>query len=717
MTDKKSVAVLGGGIGGLTAAWELVKTGDYDVTVYQMGWRLGGKCATGRDANNGYRLEEHGIHGFLGSYYNALEMMADVFDELAAALPANSGFLTDFDNAFDLQNAVAMWDYNNAGWEHWTLELPINKYSYSNAGDLAKYEAQLQALLKFLGVVVKGMLEDSQSHAGKASRKLLGTLVDKIEQAIESGSGDHLGEWIVHILDSIWRPIAKLLAVGDLLERHSGLRHAFVLIDMGLATLAGFFADQIPEKGFDVIDGENFADWLARHGAHPITLSSPLALNTIALSYQFPEGDTSIAPQMSAASYLDWNLRQFAYLGAFGMLFTAGTGETIIAPLYKALESKGVKFEFFHKVEKLSLSSDKSKVESVEMAVQATPKTPGQYNPFIKEKVQGLYCWPNHPNYDQLNEGKKLQETNELPGGGYDLESYWTKWQSPSTKTLQAGTDFDELVLAISIGALPYLCEEMAEDTANQPVHTDPQGRTRWQAMFDEVPTVQTQAMQLWFNDDLSDLGLPPMPGDNIWIAGTYVNPLGGQVDFSRLLAVEDWPSTNAPKGLLYICGTMPDSGIPDFSNHDFPASQYDRVRYQCIQYLGAATGPVLSEATVNVNHGPADPIGLDMSLLHSIDTDAASDGAQRFETQFWRANIDPTERYVTSPPGSASYRLKATETGYDNMTIAGDWIFTGLNVGSVEGTVMGGRLASNAISGSPAKSDIHGYDPFGLGL
>jgi hypothetical protein len=41
---------------------------------------------------------------------------------------------------------------------------------------------------------------------------------------------------------------------------------------------------------------------------------------------------------------------------------------------------------------------------------------------------------------------------------------------------------------------------------------------------------------------------------------------------------------------------------------------------------------------------------------------------------------------------------------------LCGDWIYTGLNVGSVEGAVMGGRLASYAISGFPALADITGY-------
>ncbi len=59
---RTKVAVLGGGLGALAAAFELTApelAGHYDVTVYQPGWRLGGKCASGRggraQANRGAR--------------------------------------------------------------------------------------------------------------------------------------------------------------------------------------------------------------------------------------------------------------------------------------------------------------------------------------------------------------------------------------------------------------------------------------------------------------------------------------------------------------------------------------------------------------------------------------------------------------------------------------------------------------------------------------
>lgn len=45
------VAIIGGGCAGISTAFELSRPehrGKYEVTVYQAGWRLGGKGASGR---------------------------------------------------------------------------------------------------------------------------------------------------------------------------------------------------------------------------------------------------------------------------------------------------------------------------------------------------------------------------------------------------------------------------------------------------------------------------------------------------------------------------------------------------------------------------------------------------------------------------------------------------------------------------------------------
>ena len=72
------VAILGGGPAALTAAFELTATPElaarHDVTIYQPGWRLGGKCASGRNAEHHERIEEHGLHVWFGCYDNGFSL-------------------------------------------------------------------------------------------------------------------------------------------------------------------------------------------------------------------------------------------------------------------------------------------------------------------------------------------------------------------------------------------------------------------------------------------------------------------------------------------------------------------------------------------------------------------------------------------------------------------------------------------------------------------
>src|SRR5512134_1206378 len=79
------VAVIGGGCAALTAAFELTRpqlAGAFHVTVYQLGWRLGGKGASGRGPAG--RIEEHGLHVWLGWYENAFRLLRECYGELAA---------------------------------------------------------------------------------------------------------------------------------------------------------------------------------------------------------------------------------------------------------------------------------------------------------------------------------------------------------------------------------------------------------------------------------------------------------------------------------------------------------------------------------------------------------------------------------------------------------------------------------------------------------
>jgi uncharacterized protein with NAD-binding domain and iron-sulfur cluster len=77
--------------------------------------------------------------------------------------------------------------------------------------------------------------------------------------------------------------------------------------------------------------------------------------------------------------------------------------------------------------------------------------------------------------------------------------------------------------------------------------------------------------------------------------------------------------------------------------------------------------------------------------------------GEARLDDQYWRVNINPTERYVLSVAGSTAARLRADESGFDNLVLAGDWLKTGIDSGCLEAAVMSGMQAARAISGHPA--------------
>lgn len=688
MPGPRKIAILGGGIAALTTAWELSSQAGWqerlEITVYQLGWRLGGKCATGRGPNG--RIQEHGIHGFLGSYYNALPLMVDVYRELGRA-PGTP--LATFEEAFKRENFVLMWQCHDGRWHPWTFSAPGNALRPDDAQALPTVEHWLQRLVQATQWLFEqhvAQLMPGHGLIADAGRAILKELL--------AGLDDLLGD--------ADRTLSALSRLGAWLRDHAGvsvhlgleMKRLHITIDFMLALARGTIADDIARRGFDVIDDEDFAHWLTRHGAGPDTVSSPLALNTPNLSYQYPMGDTTRPATMAAGAYLHWTLRSFAYLGSFAWLFEAGTGETVIAPLYEVLRRRGVRFEFFQKVTELQPSADGQDIAAVQIDVQATLKHPAAgYQPLID--VKGLPAWPAEPLFEQLEQGVAMQTA------GVDLESYWTAWQPVHRRTMVAGQDFDQLVFAISIGAVPHLCGPLL---AQKPA---------WQRMVQGVPAVQTQSMQLWFDRSTPELGwtIPMLGPTDIVIGATFANPIDGQVDFTHLIRWEEWPASNTPRALWYFSGAMDGyEPPPPFSDHGYPQRQAERVKWQCIQYLQATIGALLPQATTDANHPPGDPIGLDFSLLAQHDQAQALQGTARFGQQFWRANIDPTERYVTSPPGSTKCRLPAWGSGYANLVLAGDWIYTGLNVGSVEGTVMSGKLASHAICGAPALESIVGY-------
>src|SRR6185437_1289735 len=117
-------------------------------------------------------------------------------------------------------------------------------------------------------------------------------------------------------------------------------------------------------------------------------------------------------------------------------------------------------------------------IDSITIGVQAT-LAPGvsEYDPLIP--VKGLRCWPSEPKWELLEQGAKLKQSGE------NLENWWNRWPNVSTRVLRRGTDFDLVVLGISIGAYPYICKHLIDETP------------AFARMVNDVRVTETQGAQI----------------------------------------------------------------------------------------------------------------------------------------------------------------------------------------------------------------------------
>src|SRR5689334_4978494 len=145
---RKQIAILGGGMGAMTAAFYLTSVPGwrerYDVTVYQMGWRLGGKGASGRNRASGDRIEEHGLHLFFGFYDNTFATMQRLYRELGRPPGAP---LARWDQAWQPHSYFVLEEDLGDRIEHWPFEFPSNDGVPGQGGDLPTPWQMLQILL------------------------------------------------------------------------------------------------------------------------------------------------------------------------------------------------------------------------------------------------------------------------------------------------------------------------------------------------------------------------------------------------------------------------------------------------------------------------------------------------------------------------------------------------------------------------------------------
>ncbi len=693
---KKKIAVLGGGMGALTTVWELTRAADwqerFDITVYQNGWRLGGKGASGRNGEQHDRIEEHGLHVMFGFYENVFRVMRECYAELGR--PAGAPLAT-WQEAFKPHDLIVMMEKVADQWLPWPVYAPRNDRVPGErpdlpsvwdfvvmainflVGEIDRWLAQLVAHAPL--VIVTTVARDLADRVWLRVEQLVGRPVDDAARAAATsahvaaqlasalpanvqGPADHAA--LLALLDhfSTWLGSIEASVQGALA---TDWRRLSMIVDFTVAVLRGIFADGLVERhDWFKIDDLDFRAWLKKHGASDATTQSPIVrgLYDAVFATDSPLGAGTIVHLLLRMG--------FTYAGSVLYKMQAGMGDTIFAPLYAVLRRRGVAFRFFHQVNEIRFASENggdggdTVVSEIAIGRQATLKV-AEYDPIVD--VKGLPSWPSSPLYEQLVQGDELKRRS------VDLENWWSDWADVESLTLTRGRDFDEVVLGISVAALASLCPTLV---ARSP---------RFSVMVDAVATCQTQAFQLWLTPDLAATGWPPPTP----IVIPYVEPYDTWADMSQLIDKESWPPTLPVGSIAYLCSQLvDDEPPPPRADHGYPARQVARAKANALAFLQTSTGGLWPRIT--------QPDGtLDWSALADA---SGAVGPTRFDSQYWHAPVSLSERYVLSVPGSSQKRLKSDDTGCSNLVLAGDHVLTSLSAGCLEAATMSGLAAARAL-------------------
>jgi uncharacterized protein with NAD-binding domain and iron-sulfur cluster len=719
---KQRIAIVGGGMAALAAAFQLTRSQNqrerFDITIYQMGWRLGGKGATGRDSQG--RVVEHGLHIWFGCYENAFRMLRAAYEEWE---PLAHQAIVSCEDALKPQrdSAIGVGDGSDVICLHWPRICGEPGVGIADLSPFSSFSQMLTVMQCFYDQLVQSELVDSAPRdlpldvGTIALLKLAGVDVDIY---IHSAPGELKTEVrrpsvkanLCLALASDWsrklasseivrneaqfrtfvafiRNFAKNVLASHKILKSSSRKFLAELVDVGTAAIKGIVVDMmLGGASVGDLDLMDFREWLAACGAHRDSVyGSPIVQALYDSMLQYCDGDKR-RPSYGAGTAAQAVVRLYGtYKDTFAFEMQAGMGEVVVTPLYRVLKQRGVKFQFFYKLKEIKLDVKKTSVSQIEFYKQVGLRS-GNYNPTIApDRCNGyLECWPDAPLWDQIVNGG-TPTLRRL-----DFESYWCSYYV-DTVTLQQGLQFDAVVLAIPLGAFKKL------NAAPGPCDELIAASNKFRAMTEMATLVPSIAVQAWCNWDVTQLGWPPeeaVPSGAAekTVLSTGPDPLDIWADMSQVLRYEPWESyPEGPKSLQYLCGVLETDLFRAPPNDvQVPADAKALARDKAVNWFSDKARYIWP------NSSPGG--GFDWTIL--FDPKGAK-GSGRVDAQVYLANVDPSSCCVGSPAGSTQWRLATDASDFGNLYLAGTWIDCGFNTECIEAAVISGLQAARAVAGT----------------
>jgi uncharacterized protein with NAD-binding domain and iron-sulfur cluster len=634
----------------------------------------------------------------LGFYENFFDLLRQAYDNLNRS---DAWALRTWQDALAPRRCFTLEDRPWPGFGAWTdlpMQLPQNRLI---PGERARHADASEGRPDLLDGIL-GFVESLLHMATRiplrpleavGQRLELGMLRQVLEDLKARGAAwvHDAGRFVTSLqqeLQTQFSPLHQKLGVrsGPTIDTgHWPFVSELAALEMGLRFVVGIGALLEKGEGFASIDDLEFSDWLDRTLAFPMlpwTRSSAFVRACYVLPFAYEKGNTQ-KPLLSAGPGARALLRILAdYAGAVAYDFRAGMGECVIVPFYQTIQrrSPDARFEFFSRVRELRVRD--GRISEIVIGRQATTRDERPYQPLVT--VDRMECFPARPHYEQLEQGAALQKSQELLPGGYDLESSYTDWSDVETQVLRLGQDFDLVVLAIPPPAVVGLTGELA---AASPA---------WADMLEHVTGVPTIATQLWFTHTLDELGWSNerSGGDGPPLILSYAPPLQASADMTEISKHEPWLSREAaPKSLLYLCDAMvaPAGEPPAAGPHgDYLVRSREAARKQSLGWIRESIAHLLPDLA-----GEGGKIEWD-----SFASPVPASGEARLAAQYYRGNTSLSELYITTFPGTVKYRLVPSPGAFDNLYLAGDWTKNNIEIGSLEGAILSGRMAARSVLG-----------------
>lgn len=696
--EKTKVAIIGGGMGGLSAAFRLMEAAPeaYEITVYQRGHLLGGKGASRRDTDAHERIYEHGIHVLMGFYDDVFHVLRTVWEDLRAlpraddptksALPGVSpgAEVPWWDGILRPKDDMVLLDPVGDRMSYWHVVFPQRASQIGERGERTMKSiltriaeellglglggsamqlidgtaAQVSGAVQATQAAVHDVVQEIQAKAGEIQKNVRDFLLKRLGIAFPQGPGAMGFRPDTHFMDAL--PLAFEQMKTSLSDDPAWHQTFASMVRVALAARW--------ELVRRVDDDEQRRAFYLRYflGATYIGLVE--------------EGiyDEASLDKLDEHDFRDW-LRSHDPLNG-----DAPPEMTYDTPVVRAVydlvftrKSSWAAGRFIHSCLKMGLGYRGHLFYEMTAGMGDVVFAPLYL--WLRNKGVKFRFFRDVHKLTWSDDRKLIRGFNfrrQVRPHGADGDSYcpiryaedgWPFFPEvapgaeksmllPPSRDFEEDTSHDVVILAVGGGAVAAIGADVPTLAAL------------------DLPTTATYSFQVWTDQSLKDLGFPSAEDP---IIGAGKDSMA-YCDMSVVLDKGAWPEGQRPGHVGYFSDSL---------TAEEEKAGVDGVRQRARDWL-VQQGHILFPKV-------ASPGQFDWSALVAP-PDAS--GEQRLDHQYFTANTDPSDRYTEPKMGSIAGRLAADESGVPNLFLAGDWVRNDVGAGYVQGAAEAGHAAAEAI-------------------